>query len=245
MRSNGDVGEFSAFGGAATKRRLLALEGIHLPLQHGLCFEPSVALKHLREVDPRLGVLIDRVGRFHLNPSTSESTFAALLRAIIYQQLAGAAAAAIYRRVLAALPHQHVTAARVAATSDEALRAAGLSRPKLRSIRDLAERALADEVPDTRQLYVQSDDMIVEMLTPIRGIGRWTVEMLLIRLGRPDVLPTSDFGIRRGFGRWFLGGRMPSERHVARRGERWRPYRTAASWYLWRAADANVDLDGD
>jgi 3-methyladenine DNA glycosylase/8-oxoguanine DNA glycosylase len=121
---------------------------------------------------------------------------------------------------------------------DSVLRQAGLSRSKLAAIRDLAEKTLAGQVPTLPQLRRMSDEEIIEKLIPIRGVGRWTVEMLLIfRLGRPDVLPITDYGVRKGFGRVFQRGKLPTSSQLVRRGERWRPYRSVASWYLWRALD--------
>jgi len=124
------------------------------------------------------------------------------------------------------------------ALGDDALRGAGLSRGKMLALRDLAERTLAGTVPTLAQLDAMSDDAIVESLVQVRGIGRWTAEMLLIfRLGRPDVLPATDYGVRNGFMLTYGRRSLPSPEELARHGEKWRPHRTAASWYLWRAAD--------
>jgi 3-methyladenine DNA glycosylase/8-oxoguanine DNA glycosylase len=118
------------------------------------------------------------------------------------------------------------------------LRGAGLSQSKLLSIRDLAKRDAAGEIPDLAAINSLEDDAIIETLTQVRGIGRWTVEMLLMsRLGRPDILPLDDFGIRKGFGATFMRGAMPTKEEMEKRGQRWAPYRSVASWYLWRAAD--------
>ncbi len=126
----------------------------------------------------------------------------------------------------------------IAAASDAWLRSAGLSGAKTAALRDLAEHALAGRVPSLARLAAMSDDAIVDALTPIRGIGRWTVHMLLIfKLGRADVLPSDDYAIRKGFARVFGLDELPKPGEVAARGERWRPYRSAASWYLWRATD--------
>jgi 3-methyladenine DNA glycosylase/8-oxoguanine DNA glycosylase len=171
---------------------------------------------------------------------TTQTTFGALLEAIVYQQLNGKAAAAIFARVSAVAPRSKggPTAARILRTSDEELRAAGLSRNKVLAVRDLAAKAVDGEIPTTAQAQTMDDDAIVERLTCVRGIGRWTAEMFLIfRLGRPDVLPVDDYGIRKGFAIAFRKRTLPDRKDVARRGERWRPYRTVASWYLWRAAE--------
>src|SRR5881409_929259 len=122
--------------------------------------------------------------------------------------------------------------------SDEKLRAAGLSRAKLLALRDLARRAKDGEIPTLTEVRGMEDEAIIERLTQVRGIGRWTVEMLLIfRLGRPDVLPAEDYGIRKGFAIAFKKRELPAPRDVESRGARWKPYRTVASWYLWRAVE--------
>jgi 3-methyladenine DNA glycosylase/8-oxoguanine DNA glycosylase len=162
-----------------------------------------------------------------------------LLRSIVYQQLSGKAAATILDRV------NQIFAPRAAPTprglleiSPERLRAAGLSAAKTLAVRDLAERTLDGTVPSLARIRRMGDEQIVERLIAVRGIGRWTVEMLLLfRLGRPDILPLSDLGVRKGFGLTFHRGRLPATRTMIRRGERWRPYRSVASWYLWRALE--------
>ena len=122
--------------------------------------------------------------------------------------------------------------------TDDQLRGAGLSRAKALAMRDLAQRAVDGRLPTLRQLRTLDDDTVVEQLAAVRGIGRWSAEMFLItHLGRPDVLPVDDFGLRRGFQRAFRTRAAPTPKEVARRGERWRPFRTVASWYLWRALD--------
>jgi 3-methyladenine DNA glycosylase/8-oxoguanine DNA glycosylase len=168
--------------------------------------------------------------------------FLALAEAIVYQQLSGKAAATIFGRFLALYPTGRIEPRGVLATKDRTLRSVGLSRAKVASLRDLAARSVAGGVPTLAALATMDDQAIVEALTTIRGIGRWTAEMLLIfRLGRPDVLPLADFGIRKAFAKVFRSPRhangLASPAAVARRGERWRPYRSVASWYLWRALD--------
>jgi len=169
----------------------------------------------------------------------TSSTFASLAEAIVYQQLNGRAAATIFARFTALYPGRRPPAAGdVLATPDESLRAVGLSRNKIRAIRDLAERTLEGRVPSVATLRRMRDDDIVVCLTEVRGIGRWTVEMLLIfRLGRPDVLPADDYGVRKGFAVVHRKRTLPTPAELLRHGERWRPYRSVASWYLWRAAD--------
>jgi len=201
------------------------------------------ALRHLRAADPVLARHIARVGAFALELRGTAEPFTALAEAIVYQQLSGKAAATIFGRLSALYPDRGLAPDVLLSTGDEALRAVGLSRAKVASLRDLATRTAAGTVPSLRKLHAMEDEAIVEALTEIRGIGRWTVEMLLMfRLGRPDVLPLADYGIRKGFGVVFRrrgsgANGLPSPADIARRGERWRPYRSVASWYLWRALD--------
>jgi 3-methyladenine DNA glycosylase/8-oxoguanine DNA glycosylase len=168
------------------------------------------------------------------------TVFAALAEAIVYQQLSTRAAQTIYSRVCALFPDadRGLKPADIVTASDEALRGAGLSRAKLLAIRDLAERAVDGRLPTLAQARRMSDEAIMSRLIEVRGIGRWTAEMFLIfRLARPDVLPVNDLGIRRGFAVVFGLPALPPPDAVTAHGERWRPYRTAASWYLWRAAE--------
>jgi 3-methyladenine DNA glycosylase/8-oxoguanine DNA glycosylase len=205
-----------------------------------LAFDPQGAVEHLRASDAALARVIDAVGPFRLQLRRTSGVFAALAEAIVYQQLNGKAAATIFARVCALFPRARAgpTAGQILCASDERLRGAGLSRPKLLSLRDLARRTAAGEIPSLGEIRRMEDEAIVERLTAVRGIGRWTVEMLLIfRLGRQDVLPVDDYGIRKGFAVAFRKRELPAPRDVAKRGARWTPYRTVASWYLWRAAE--------
>ena len=263
LAAGGKPGGFSAYGGLVTKERMLALEGSApaLPLfstarERGASpsreptgrvpparYDADAARRHLASVDPILAAHVERVGELALVIDAAESTFAALARSIVYQQLNGKAAATIFGRVRALFPRGRLEPKALLAIPEADLRAAGLSRNKLASIRDLAERAVAGQIATLTQLERMDDEAIIEQLTEVRGIGRWTVEMLLIfRLGRPDVLPLSDYGIKKGFARLYHRGKrkdeLPSAETLTRRGERWRPYRSAASWYLWRAAEA-------
>jgi len=245
LAAGGKTGGFSANGGITTKLRMLAIEGAQA--QPGLFdndgalgFDPRVAVEHLRAADDVLARLIDAVGPFRLQLKRTSSTFAMLAEAIVYQQLTGKAAATIFARVCALFPraHQGPTAERILRVSDERLRSAGLSRAKVLALRDLARRARSGELPSLAELQRMEDETIVERLIRVRGIGRWTVGMLLIfRLGRPDVLPADDYGIRKGFAAAFKRRELPTRQQVERRGARWQPYRTVASWYLWRAAE--------
>jgi methylated-DNA-[protein]-cysteine S-methyltransferase len=247
LAAGGKVGGFSANGGIATKLRLLAIEGAHAnalgPLFEGdgvFGFDPEVAVAHVRKSDAAMARVIDAVGPFRMQLKKAPSIFGALAEAIVYQQLTGKAAGTIFARVCALFPraHEGLSAEQILRVSDEKLRAAGLSRSKLLSLRDLAEKASTGELPTLSDVHRMDDATVVERLTHVRGIGKWTAEMLLIfRLGRPDVLPSDDYGIRKGFAVAMKKRELPSRADVDKRGERWRPYRTVASWYLWRAAE--------
>lgn len=206
-----------------------------MSVRNGLEYEPAQALRRLRR-DPRMKALIAAAGPFTLVPRRPAAPFPALLRAIVYQQLSGKAASTIHGRVLALFPGRaHPSPRAFLEMDEERLRGCGLSRNKLLAARDLAERVLDGTVPSLPRLRRMDDDAIIDRLVAVRGVGRWTAEMLLIfTLGRPDVLPLDDLGIRRGFARIY--GQDDVER-LARQGEDWRPYRSVASWYLWRAAD--------
>jgi len=240
LAAGGAPGGFSAPGGVIAKQRLLALEGVTLAVDHGLPFDPVAAVEHLRGRDRRLAKLIDRVGPFRLRPAELQSPFEALLESIVYQQLTGRAAATILARVIGLFrPRRFPRPQDVAGIAEEKLRGAGLSRSKAAALKDLAAKTLDGTVPaSARALEKLSDAEIVERLTAVRGIGAWTVEMLLIfRLARPDVLPATDYGVRKGFARVRRARELPSSKELLAHGERWRPYRTVASWYLWRVLD--------
>jgi DNA-3-methyladenine glycosylase II len=211
-----------------------------------LPFDPDEALAHLRARDPKLGALIDRAGPFDLHLSALPSPFESLLESILYQQLHGKAAATIHRRVREYYGGDPSPKA-LLDTPDEVLRAAGVSGNKTKAMKDLAAKTLDGTVPSHAAIVKMSDADIVERLTEVRGIGPWTVEMLLIfRMGRPDVLPVTDYGVRKGYALTFM--RVPKSRPleatdlpkpdvVFKRGKRWAPFRSVASWYLWRACD--------
>ena len=209
-------------------------------------FDTAAAAAALRAADPALGRAIDAFGSFAMRRRTMRTPFEALLRAIVYQQLSGHAAGAIHARVLALFEGGRPTPAALAAMSEERLRASGLSRAKAAAARDLAEKTMARVVPGARALRAMSDDEVVARLVQVRGIGRWTVEMLLMSyLARPDVLPATDLGVRRGFARIQGLEALPAPADLLAHGERWRPWRTVASWYLWRAADLTAGLPDD
>lgn len=198
------------------------------------------ALRHLRKVDPVLKGVIKKVGPCLLQPERRRSPFESLIRAVAHQQLHGKAAEAILARFCALFPKgRFPLAEELVDLPDEAFRGAGFSRSKTAALRDIAAKTLLGVVPTTRQIERLSDEEIIERLTSVRGVGRWTVEMLLIfQLGRPDVLPADDFGVRNGFRIAWNLPEMPKAKSVLAHGERWAPYRTTAAWYLWRAADA-------
>lgn len=198
-----------------------------------------MAVDHLRAADPALAGLIGKVGPFTLELSPAKSLFESLLRSITYQQLHGKAAATIHGRVLTVLAgHGGTTPEAVALASDEALRGAGLSRNKLLAIRDLAAKCREGTVPSLAAARKLGDDELVTRLTEVRGIGPWTVHMLLIfTLGRPDVMPTGDFAVRLAFQRLHRKRKSPSPEAILRQTRPWQPYRSVASWYLWRSLD--------
>ena len=211
-----------------------------------LPFDAAEALAHLHARDAKLGALIDRAGPFTLRLDSLQSPFESLLESILYQQLHGKAATTIHRRVREYYGGDPAPQL-LLDTPDEVLRAAGVSGNKVRALKDLAARTLDGTVPIHAAIKKMSDAEIVERLTQVRGIGPWTVEMLLIfRMGRPDVLPVTDYGVRKGFALTFM--RIPKTRPLAaedlpkpevllKRGRRWAPFRSVASWYLWRACD--------
>lgn len=246
LAAGGKVGGFSAGGGIATKLRLLSIESAigngQSSLFEGdgvLGFDPEEAVAHLRAADPALARLIDEVGPYRMRLRRATGIFAALAEAIVYQQLNGRAAATIFARVCALFPvAQGLTAEGILRTPERTLRGAGLSNNKLLSIRDLARKAADGEIPTLAEAHAMDDEVLIERLTQVRGIGRWTVEMLLMsRLGRPDVLPVDDYGIRAGFAVVFRKRKMPAPKDLLKPGAKWKPYRSVASWYLWRAAD--------
>jgi DNA-3-methyladenine glycosylase II len=210
-------------------------------------YDSALALSALAAADPKLGSLIQRVGPFTLKLKSQHSPFEALLESIIYQQLHGKAAAAILKRLLTAFGELHPAPELLLQAPDDMLRACGLSAGKTKALRDLAAKTLDGTVTTLTAIRRMSDQEIIERLTAVRGVGTWTVQMLLIfRLGRPDVLPVTDYGVRKGFALTFL--RLPKSKpfdasmlatidQIERRAEKWRPWRSVASWYMWRACD--------
>lgn len=199
--------------------------------------EPAV--QHLCRVDQSLARVIKKVGPCPLAPRPGVPPFQALVKSVAYQQLNGNAAETIFRRFLALFPETKFPAPdRIVAAPEERLRSAGLSRAKTAAIKDIAAKTLDGIVPTRRAIAKMSDAEIIERLTVIRGVGPWTVEMLLMfTLGRPDVLPATDYGVRSGFARVYGLKELPAPKELLAHGERWRPHRSVASWYLWRALE--------
>jgi len=218
-----------------------------------LPYDPAIAVAALSAADPRLAKLIARAGPFTVRLSTQQSPFEALTESIIYQQLHGKAAAAIYARLIEGfqpmptLTPAHPTPEQILEAPTQDLRAAGLSANKTLALRDLAAKTLDGTVPTLAKIRRMDDQAIIDHLTQVRGIGKWTVEMFLIfRLGRPDVFPTSDYGVRKGFALTFQGLKsgtkvtpdlLPKPEVMERRAKKWHPWCSVASWYLWRACD--------
>ena len=199
----------------------------------------GAALRELAAGDRVLGAIIERIGPFALTPHDSTTAFQSLARSIVYQQLSGKAAGTIFGRFRALFPGESFPAPdEVLRMRHPRLRRAGLSEAKARAIRDLAAHAARGDIPSIAELRRMPPEEVIERLTVVRGVGRWTVEMLLIfRLGHPDVLPAHDLGIRKGLARIMRRRELPEPEDVLRRGERWRPFRSVASWYLWRATE--------
>lgn len=203
-------------------------------------FDTEAAHAHLSRRDRKLARWMKKIGPIERDPRWRKpfDPVDALARAILYQQLSGKAAATIVGRVETAIGSQRFHCDTLARIDDAGLRACGVSGNKTLALRDLAAREARGEIPDLRRMSVMDNDAIIAALVPVRGIGRWTVEMMLMfRLGRPDVLPVDDLGIRKGAQRVDGLEDMPTPKELLAAGERWGPYRTYASLYLWRIAD--------
>ncbi len=224
-------------------------------------YDTALAVAELSARDPKLARLIERAGPCTMKIAHAQSPFEALLESIVYQQLHGKAAATIHRRLIEGFEPLigvgvHPSAQHLLDCPNEQLRAAGLSHNKALAVRDLAAKTLDGTVPTLAKIRKMTDDEIIDHLSQVRGIGRWTVEMMLIfRLGRPDVLPTNDYGVRKGFALTF--GKLKPEDKVTpmdlpkpdvmeKRAKKWHPWCSVASWYLWRACDlATAEKAGD
>jgi DNA-3-methyladenine glycosylase II len=200
----------------------------------------AAALKHLSAVDPVMRRLIHEVGACQLAHEPWRSPFQSLVQAVAHQQLHATAAGNILARFKKLFPGKRFPRAKdLASVTDEQLRACGFSFAKIRAIRDIAEKTLSGVVPTSRAITKLTDDEIILRLTEVRGVGRWTVEMLLIfQLGREDVLPVDDFGVRTGFRLAYKKRTLPKPKALRKFGARWRPHATTAAWYLWQAANA-------
>jgi DNA-3-methyladenine glycosylase II len=227
----------SLCGGCESTHRFFALTETRLPSQPTLRRGARRAIAHLTDTDPVLAKVIGRVGAFRLTPRAEGSHFDAVCRSIIYQQLSGKAAATIHGRVLGLYGGRPPRPDELAATSDEHLRAVGLSRQKLSYLKDLAVRVAGNELP-IETLHELPDAEVIDALVRVKGIGRWTAQMfLMFRLGRPDVLPDLDLGIQKAIQRAYRLRKRPLPERVLRIGAPWAPYRTVASWYLWRSLE--------
>lgn len=197
------------------------------------------ALEHLAKVDPLMGKLIREIGPCLLTPDRKRSPFQSLVQAVAHQQLHGTAAENILKRFIKLFPGRRFPRAEdLASVTDEQMRACGFSFAKIRAIRDISEKTINGAVPTNRAIVKLTDEEIIERLITVRGVGRWTVEMLLIfQLGRENVLPVDDFGVRMGFQVAYNKRSMPKPKALRNFGKRWHPHATTAAWYLWRAAD--------
>ena len=210
-----------------------------------LTYDPAAAVAHLRAADPVLAGIVDAVGPLALEPR--DGSFRSLARAIFFQQLAGPAARAIMNRALAALgtdEERWYRPEQLLATTDEQLRAAGLSRQKLTYLRDLAEKFASGQLRED-EFHGLDDEEVIQRVSTVKGIGRWTGEMFLIfSLGRPDVLPVDDLGVRRGMQIAYGLAGLPTPDEMRQIAEPWRPYRSAGTWYMWRSLGVALPEDG-
>jgi DNA-3-methyladenine glycosylase II len=200
----------------------------------------AAALKHLSDVDPVMARLIREVGPCELEHEPWRSPFQSLVQAVAHQQLNGTAANTILTRFKKLFPKRRFPQPEdLKKVTDEQIRACGFSFAKIRAIRDIAAKTADGTIPSSREIAKLTDEEIIERLTAARGVGRWTVEMLLIfQLGRTNVLPVDDFGVRNGFRLAYKKRAMPKPKALRAHGKRWHPHATTAAWYLWRAADA-------
>lgn len=196
-------------------------------------------IQYLSAADKVLGRLIRKVGPCTLKPEKNVSPFQSLVESVAYQQLTGKAAATILGRVKDLFPTQKFPKPEdLIKISEEPLRIAGLSRAKIVAVKDIAAKTLSGVVPTAKEIRKLSNEEILERLTTIRGVGPWTVEMLLMfQLGREDVLPATDYGVRKGFALTYKLDELPTPQELLAHGEKWRPYRTTAAWYMWRALE--------
>ncbi|HEV2102159.1 MAG TPA: hypothetical protein VGR58_05205 [Candidatus Acidoferrum sp.] len=204
---------------------------------NNLAFELPEAIRHLSERDEILRPLISELAPFQIDVANAQSPYEVLLESIAYQSISGKAAATIFGRIKAlGSDGRPPSPQQMLKIPPKKLRKAGLSGAKVLAMKDLARKALTGIVPTHEEALKLSDEELVERLVSVRGIGAWTVEMFLIfRLGRPDVLPIHDLGVKKGWSVAYGKKHMPKPKELLKFGERWRPYRTVASWYMWRA----------
>jgi len=206
-----------------------------------LRFSAAAAYRHLREADPVVGALIEAHGPYRPRPAMDH--YESLLRTILFQQLNGVAAAAIRDRWLALYGGAYPTPTALLATTDEAFRASGVSRQKAAYMRDVAQHVLAGSL-ELDALDALSDDEVVAQITAVKGLGEWSAHMfLMFQLGRPDVLPVGDFGVRNGMRVAYQLAAMPTPAEAREIGAHWAPYRSVASWYMWRAVETPLSID--
>jgi DNA-3-methyladenine glycosylase II len=195
------------------------------------------AVSHLKKADPAMARVIDLVGPCRFEVRADGTHFDQLVRAIVYQQLSGKAAATIHGRVLALYAGRSPTPAELLATDDATLRGAGLSWAKIKYVKDLSAHALDGRLPVER-LHELDDAAVMEALVQVKGVGRWSAHMfLMFRLGRPNIVPELDLGIRKGVQRAYGLRKLPTPAKVLELGRRWEPYGTIAAWYLWRSLE--------
>lgn len=223
---------------AAVKAALGSVDVV--PAANLWAFDHKLAVAHITKNDARLAHLIAKCVEFRLNIEPAQSPYEALLEAIVYQSISGKAAATIFARIAALGANGRCpTPQEILKLRKSALRKAGLSFAKIAAAKDLAQKTIEGIVPTLEDAEKMSDAELVARLDSVRGIGAWTVEMFLIfRLGRPDVLPIHDYGVQKGFALTYGKRKIPKPRELAKFGERWRPYRTVASWYMWRAVES-------
>lgn len=212
------------------------MKPIHSP------YDPEEACEFLKKKDPQLGKVIDAFGPCGKLFRRGMTPFAALMRSIVYQQLSGKAAGTIWGRVVDVCPCKRFPKPEDVLSVDyETLRSAGLSNNKALAVHDLANKSIEGVVPDRRELNRMDDEAIIERLTSVRGIGRWTVEMLLMfHLGRPDVFPVGDLGVRKGIAATYGLDEVPGADEIEPYGDKWRPYRSVGSWYMWRSLEIEI-----
>lgn len=216
-------------GGVDTKKAMLALEAHNLP------YDADLAARSLAKLEPKVRAVIDRAGPVRLRIDHAAPPFEMLAKAILYQQLAMPAARAIHGRFVEKTKNDARVLVKL---KDAELRACGISTPKMLSLRDLARRTVAGELPTLEELHAMTDEQIVESLTKVRGIGPWTVHMLLMfRLGRPDVWPVDDYGVRKGWAKTFGKRDLPKPKVLLQLGEKFKPWRSVLAWYMWRALE--------